>query len=149
MARKAKTPGPHQVQCYHCRHRFEVGGRAQSTSCPGCNKPVIVEDLVIDKLKAGLIELRTCGSITVKKKGRIMAEHIVAHGGIVCDGIIDAKKVLSGRPVVINKTATWRGDLEAPSLELKLGAKVKPSYFNIPADPQGLMDLDKPPNGGT
>lgn len=147
MARKAKSAGPHLVQCYHCRHRFEVGGRAQSTSCPGCNKPVIVEDLVIDKLKAGLIELRTCGSITVKKKGRIMAEHIVAHGGIVCDGIIEAKRVLSGKPVVINKTATWRGDLQAPSLELKLGAKVKPSYFDIPADPQGLADLGKPPCG--
>ncbi|MFI4860958.1 MAG: hypothetical protein ACIAXF_09790 [Phycisphaerales bacterium JB063] len=142
MARKAKSAGPHQVQCYHCRHRFEVGGRAQSTSCPGCNKPVIVEDIVVDKLKAGLIELRTCGSITVKKKGRIMAERIEAHGGIVCEGIIDAKKVLSGRRVVIGNKATFKGDLEAPSLDLKLGAKVKPSYFNIPADPLELADLD-------
>ena len=147
MARKAKAAGPHLVQCYHCRHRFEVGGRAQSTSCPGCNKPVIVEDIVVDRLKAGLIELRTCGSITVKKKGRIMAEHIVAHGGIVCDGIIEAKRVLSGKPVVLSKTATYRGDLQAPALEVRPGAKIKPSYIEVPADPQGLADLaDTPPD---
>ena len=147
MARKAKPVGPHEVQCYHCRHRFEVGGRAQSTSCPGCNKPVIVEDIVVDKLKAGLIELRTCGSITVKKKGRIMAERIEAHGGIICEGIIDSKQVLSGKIVVIGKNATFKGNLEAPALDLKLGAKVKPSYFNIPSDPLGLSQPDKPSKG--
>jgi len=58
-----------------------------------------------------------------------------------------AKQVLSGKTVVINKTATWRGDLQAPSLDLKLGAKVKPSYFDIPADPQGLADLGEPTSG--
>lgn len=147
MARKAKNAGPHLVQCYLCRHRFEVSGRAQSTSCPGCNKPVIVDNKVIDKIMYGLAEYRTCGSITIKKKGRLMAEHIVAHGGIVCDGTLEAKKVLSGKPVVISKTATWRGDLQAPSLDLKLGAKVKPSYFEVPADPQGLADLGKPRSG--
>jgi len=137
----AKNKGPRLVQCYHCRHRFEVGGRAQSTSCPGCNKPLIVEDLVIDKLKAGLIELRTCGSITVKKKGRIMAERIEAHGGIICHGIIEAKKVVSGQTLVLSKTATYRGDLEAPAVEMALGAKVKPSVFAVPSDPLGLADL--------
>ncbi|MBX2852064.1 MAG: polymer-forming cytoskeletal protein [Phycisphaeraceae bacterium] len=137
----AKNKGPRLVQCYHCRHRFEVGGRAQSTSCPGCNKPLIVEDLVIDKLKAGLIELRTCGSITVKKKGRIMADRIEAHGWIVCYGIIEAKKVVSGQTVVLAKSATYRGDLEAPAVEMALGAKVKPSQFAVPSDPLGLGDL--------
>lgn len=137
----AKNKGPRLVQCYHCRHRFEVGGRAQSTSCPGCNKPLIVEDLVIDKLKAGLIELRTCGSITVKKKGRIMADRIEAHGGIVCHGIIEAKQVVSGQTVVLAKSATYRGDLEAPAVEMAAGAKVKPSVFAVPSDPLELGDL--------
>ena len=102
---------------------------------------MIVEDLVIDKLKAGLIELRTCGSITVKKKGRIMADRIEAHGGIVCYGIIEAKKVVSGKAVVLAKSATFRGDLQAPSVEMAAGAKVKPSMFEVPSDPLGLADL--------
>ncbi len=137
----AKNKGPRLVQCYHCQHRFEVGGRAQSTSCPGCNKPLIVEDIVIDKLKAGLIELRTCGSITVKKKGRIMADRIEAHGGIICYGVIEAKEVISGGTVVLAKSATYRGDLKAPAVEMAAGAKVKPSLFEVPSDPLGLGDL--------
>ena len=102
---------------------------------------MIVEDIVIDKLKAGLIDLRTCGSITVKKKGRIMAERIEAHGGIICHGIIEAKKVISGQTLVLSKTATYRGDLDAPAVEMALGAKVKPSVFAVPRDPLGLADL--------
>ncbi|MEM1355127.1 MAG: polymer-forming cytoskeletal protein [Planctomycetota bacterium] len=137
----AKNKGPRQVQCYHCRHRFEVGGRAQSTSCPACNKPVIVEDIVVDKLKAGLIELRTCGSLTVKKKGRVMAERLEIHGGIHCDGIIEAKQVVSGKPVVLGKAATFRGDLDAPAFQITAGAKIKPSMIQVPSDPLDLADL--------
>ena len=141
----ARNKGPRTVQCYHCQHRFEVGGRAQSTSCPNCNKPLIVEDIVVDKLKAGLIELRTCGSITVKKKGRIMAERIEAHGGIVCDGVIDAKQVISGDTVVLGKASTYRGDLRAPAVKMALGAKVKPSLFEVPSNP---LDVDSDQTGG-
>jgi len=102
---------------------------------------LIVEDLVIDKLKAGLIDLRTCGSITVKKKGRIMADRIEAHGGIVCEGVIEAKHVLCGKTLVLGKHATYRGDLKALAVEMALGAKVKPSLFEVPSDPLGLADL--------
>lgn len=139
----AKNKGPRTIQCYHCRHRFEVGGRAQSTSCPGCNKPLIVEDIVVDKLKAGLIELRTCGSITVKKKGRIMADRIEAHGGILCEGVIEAKHVISGRTLELAKGSTYRGDLKAPAVIMALGAKVKASVFEVPSDPLGLADLNE------
>ena len=137
----ARNKGPRTVQCYHCRHRFEVGGRAQSTSCPKCNKPLIVEDIVVDKLKAGLIELRTCGSITVKKKGRVMADRIEAHGGIICEGVIEAKSVISGKTLELGKAATYRGDLKAPAVKMALGAKVRASVFEVPSDPLGLADL--------
>ena len=137
----AKNYQPREVQCYHCRHRFEVGGRAQSTSCPACNKPLIVKDEVIDRMRIGLRELRTCGKIIVKKKGRLAAEHIEAHGGIECDGVIDAKHVVSGQTVRLGPKASYRGDLEAPAVEMAAGAKVAPSLFQVPADPLGLADL--------
>lgn len=141
----AKNKGPRTIQCYHCRHRFEVGGRAQSTSCPNCNKPLIVEDIIVDKLKAGLIELRTCGSITVKKKGRVMADRIEAHGGIVCEGVIEAKQVVCGGALVLGKTATYRGDLQAHAVVMAAGARVKPSVFAVPSDPLGLDEPGEPP----
>ena len=139
----AKNKGPRTVQCYHCRHRFEVGGRAQSTSCPGCNKPLIVEDKVIDKMMYGLNELRTCGSITIKKKGRLMAKFVEAHEGIVCDGTLDADRVVSGKTLVLNKTATYRGDLQAPAVKMALGAKVKACQFEVPSNPLGLADPEQ------
>lgn len=141
----AKAVGPKTVQCYHCRHRFEVSGRAQSTSCPSCNKPLIVEDIVVDKLRAGLIELRTCGSITIKKRGRLMSERVEAHGGIVCEGIIDARQVISGKTVHLGPKSTYRGDLKAPAVIMEKGAKVHASLFEVPADPLGLANLGQTP----
>lgn len=142
----ARNTGPRLVQCYHCRHRFEVGGRTQSTSCPGCNKPVIVEDIVVDRLRAGLVELRTCGKVTIKKKGRLMvAKSVEAHGGVECEGVMEARKVISGQTVVIGPKCQWHGDIEAPAVIMHAGARVKPSMFNVPSDPLGLADLPPRP----
>jgi len=141
----ARNKGPRLIQCYHCRHRFEVGGRAQSTSCPGCNKPLIVEDLVYDKKKSGIgkLKVQTCGSVTVKKGGRLTAELVEAHGGVNCQGTIEAKRVISGKAVVLGKTGLFYGTLHAPGVEMALGAKVKPSLFEVPSDPLGLADLEE------
>ena len=139
----AKNKGPRTVQCYHCRHRFEVGGRAQSTSCPGCNKPLIVEDLVFDTKRSGIgrIKVQTCGKITVKKGGRVTAELVEAHEGIVCQGTIEAKQVISGTTLVLGKASLFYGALQAPAVDMASGAKVKPSLFEVPSDPLGLGDL--------
>lgn len=141
----ARQLGPRLVQCYHCRHRFEVSSRAQSTSCPGCNKALMVGDEHITKLRGPLKELRTCGRITVSKRGRLIAETIEAHGGIDCQGIIDAKKVLSGATVTLGPKCDYHGNLTAPAVEMQKGAKVKPSMFAVPSDPLGLT---QPPEAG-
>ena len=141
----ARHTGPRMVQCYHCRHRFEVSSRAQSTSCPGCNKALMVGDEHITKLRGPLKELRTCGRITVSKRGRLIAEHIEAHGGIDCQGIIDAKHVLSGETVTLGPKSDYHGELTAPGVVMHKGAKVKPSRFAVPEDPLGLADLHDPP----
>ncbi|MFW6060159.1 MAG: polymer-forming cytoskeletal protein [Phycisphaeraceae bacterium] len=138
----ARHAGPRTVQCYHCHHRFEVGGRAQSTSCPGCNKPVIVGDMVIKQLKGPLKEVRTCGRIEIHKRGRVLAELIEAHGGIECLGTIDAQRVLSGRPVTLGPKSRFKGDLTAPSLKIQKGARIDGGRFTVPDDALGLGDLE-------
>lgn len=139
----ARNKGPRTVQCYHCQHRFEVGGRAQSTSCPSCNKPLRVEDFVFDKKKSGIgkLKVQTCGSVTVMKGGRLTAELVEAHGGVTCHGTIEAKHVISGKTLVLGKTSVFYGHLQAPGVEMAAGAKVKPSLFEVPSDPLGLSDL--------
>lgn len=138
----ARHSGSRLVQCYHCRHRFEVGGRTRSTSCPNCNKPVIVEDIVVKSgVRGPLREDRTCGKVIVGKRGRLLAHHLEAHGGIECEGVLEARTIISGKPVTIGPKATFKGDLSAPALTIKLGAKLGASDLRIPDDPLGLGDL--------
>ncbi|MEX0653506.1 MAG: polymer-forming cytoskeletal protein [Phycisphaeraceae bacterium] len=139
MARHAAT---RLVQCYHCRHRFEVGGRAQSTSCPGCYKPVIVGDVVVSTLKP-VTEVRTCGAIVVKKKGRIIAKLVEAHAGIDCDGTIDAKTVRGGVGVRLSSRSHFKGDLTATKLVIEEGARVEGGFFDIPNDDLELSTLGR------
>ena len=137
----ARHAGPRTVQCYHCRHRFEVGGRAQSTSCPGCNKALMVGDMVIKQLKGPLKEVRTCGRIEVRKRGRVLADLIEAHGGIECHGTIDARQVISGKTVTLANRCRFKGDLQAPGLKIVSGARIDGGRFTIPDDSLGVDDL--------
>lgn len=138
----ARHSGPRTVQCYHCRHRFDVGGRAQSTSCPHCHKALIVADVIVDKLRGPLREIRTCGRVQVNKRGRLIAELIEAHGGIECLGIIESHRVVSGAAVTLGPKAQFKGDLQAPSLEIQLGARLY-GWIQTPDDPLGLSDLPR------
>ncbi len=127
------------VQCYHCRHRFEVGQSAESTNCPGCNQRVIVGDIVVKALMP-TARVQTCGRVVVKKKGRINAELVEAHDGLEMLGGLTAS-VLCGGLVVIGPGAKWNGDCQAHSLEIKPGAKIEGGVFEVPADSLGLNDL--------
>lgn len=108
----------------------------------------MVGDEHITKLRGPLKELRTCGRITVSKRGRLIAETIEAHGGIDCQGIIDAKHVLSGTTVTLGPKCDYHGDLTAPNVDMHKGAKVKPSKFAVPEDPLDLGTLQQEPDTG-
>ena len=129
---------PRLVQCYLCRHRFEVGRRAQSTACPQCSRAVIVGDVNVKQLKP-VTAVKTCGRVVVHRKGRVIAKTVEAHLGIEVRGVLDAK-VVSGGPVVIGAKARWKGDCSAPSVIIKPGAQVA-GYFAVPDDRLGVGDL--------
>lgn len=145
----ARALPPKTVQCYHCDHRFEVGGRAQSTSCPGCYKSVIVHDIEIGNQVGPKTELKTCGKIVIKKRGRLICQRIVAHDGLICEGIIDAKTVASRMPVTLGKKSNFKGDLTAPSVDIQAGAVIQPSQFAIGPlidEPDGEGSAAPPPD---
>jgi len=111
---------------------------AMSRPCPHCHKPVLIEDVVVKAYKP-VVKLQTCGRLIVRKGGRVNAKHVEAHGGVQCDGAIHAA-VVSGGPVSLGKNAERKGDLDAPSLTVKAGAKVLGGYFRIPANPLDSND---------
>ena len=145
----ARSLPPREVQCYFCDHRFEVGGRAQSTSCPKCYKAVIVHDIEIKNQVGPKSELKTCGQIIIKKRGRLICQTVVAHNGLVCEGIIDARTVQSRTTVTLGPKSTFKGDLTAPAVEMAAGAKVKRSRFDIgrPPDPPAPPAHSDVPDG--
>ncbi|MBL9032391.1 MAG: polymer-forming cytoskeletal protein [Phycisphaerae bacterium] len=127
------------IQCYHCRRRFEAPRRALSTSCPGCSKPLVVEDVVI-KTAHSVRKIQTCGRLIVQKKGRVMAGIIEAHAGVEVEGILEGN-VVSGGLVRIGPKAQWKGDCRAPRLAVELGACIARGFFSVPEDALGVSDL--------
>ncbi len=111
-----------------------------STSCPHCHKPVIVQDVIVKGLKTTQ-KLQTCGRVIIKSRGRVMAGKIEAHGGIEVLGALSGN-VVSGGPVVIGPKGRWKGDCRAPTLEVKLGARIESGFFEIPTDCLGVGDLN-------
>ena len=101
----------------------------------------MVGDLHIKQLKGPLKEVRTCGRIHITKRGRVLADLVEAHGGIYCLGTIDARRVLSGKPVTLGNKSRFKGDLTAPGLNVESGARIDGGYFAIPHDPLSLEDL--------
>ena len=58
-----------------------------STSCPGCHKPVVVEDIVVTGLKRTQ-KLQTCGRIVIKSRGRVIAGAVEAQSGLEVHGAL-------------------------------------------------------------
>lgn len=134
----SRRSGPRTVQCYECRRRFQVGGRAESTACPGCGRAVIVGDVVVRQLKP-VTTVRTCGRVIVQRRGRVIARRVEAHLGLDVLGVLDAD-VVSGGPVHIGPRAQWKGDCRAPTVVISPGARVS-GRFSVPDDSLGLADL--------
>ena len=128
------------MQCYHCRHRFDVSRKAESVNCPECQQRVIVGDVVVRELRP-VSRVQTCGRIVVHEKARINAELVEAHEGLEVLGGLSSAQVICGGPVVIGPKARWAGDCSAPSLEIRLGAKIEKGRFTVPDDGLGLANL--------
>jgi len=58
-------------------------------------------------------------------------------------GGLSSAQVVSGGPVVIGPKARWAGDCCAPSLEIRLGARIEGGRFTVPDDGLGLSDLPR------
>ncbi len=124
MARKKKTPVRRKIRCYLCGRSLEVSAKAMSSTCPGCNRAIKIEDVIV-KSYVPVIELQTCGKIKVTKRGRVAAKHILSGDGIDCEGSIDGCVETEGK-VKFGPKAVWRGKtLQSRSLAIADGATLQ------------------------
>lgn len=126
----AKASVQRTIQCYHCRHQFEVSVQTMSTACPKCYKAIRLEDLIV-KVHHAVRKIQTCGRVVVHRKGKVVAQFIEAHGGVEIEGILEGD-VLSGSTVRIGAKAQWKGGCRAPSVSIEDGAVISGGYFVVP-----------------
>lgn len=126
MAKKATA---REVVCYHCGRAFEIGSRAMTVSCPGCFRPVLVEDIVVRNVQ-GNTTLQTCGRLVVQRRGRVVAKRIQAIGGVEMLGTLEASVECEGA-VRIGAGGKWKGDCTAPVLRVESGASILGGFFRI------------------
>jgi hypothetical protein len=131
MATEKKSPR-RNIQCYLCGNRFEVSLRAMSTTCPGCNKAIKIEDVTV-KTYLPVNDLQTCGKVTIAKNGRVVAKRIQSGDGVVCEGVMEGAVETDGI-VTLGPKSSWKGDhLFSRSLELTDGAKLL-GHVTVPWD---------------
>lgn len=126
---RSKAPASRAVRCYHCGHAHDVAARATRVSCPKCAKSLRVEDVTI-KTTEGWQHFQTCGRVVILAKGKLIAQSIEAQGGIEVRGGIETKTYRGG-PVILKKSAVWRGDCAAPALAMEEGARIQNGRFTI------------------
>jgi len=119
-----RKPAPRRnVRCYLCGHESEVSTKTMSTTCPGCNRAIKIEDVVI-KSYLPVNELQTCGKIRITKRGRVVAKIIQSGDGIECEGAMEGAVETDGS-VSLGAKASWKGpSLLTRSLLLVDGAKL-------------------------
>jgi cytoskeletal protein CcmA (bactofilin family) len=96
-----------------------------SVTCKFCNKSLKLIDVRFDKYEARRV-IDTCGTVTVEKKGNVVADKINC-GGLVVRGKIKAT-IISRGPVMVGPEAEIKGDVSAPTLAVGAGAILEGHY---------------------
>ncbi len=121
----AKKPSAkRKIRCYLCGRGLEVSTKTMSTTCPGCNRAIKIEDVLV-KSYVPVNELQTCGRIKITKRGRVAARQVQSGEGIECEGSIDANVETDGE-MKLGPKAVWRGrTLQSRSLAIADGARLE------------------------
>ena len=118
-----------QVHCTHCNQPSEVSEKAMSVFCPHCKKRLILEDFRIKSYTA-VRDFATCGDVVVEKRGMIAARLLV--GNLLVKGTVQGEIEVRDK-LEVSKTGDVRGDIRAPRLVVRTGAKIR-GYCRIGPD---------------
>lgn len=118
LATKKCEPAVKQVVCTHCGSPTEVARRAMSVFCPHCKQRLILEDFKIRSYYA-VRDFSTCGDIVVERKGHVVAP--IKVGNLIVKGKVQGQVTARGK-VSIAKTGSFKGEIQAPCLDVENGA---------------------------
>jgi hypothetical protein len=110
-----------ETYCPHCQKKLMVSKRAFSVVCPFCHQRVEVEDHVIDDYYTISI-IESSGSLRVARSGSLYATVKVTNLDV--EGQMHGSVNVKGK-VTVEPGGKLEGDVIAPRLEVKPGAKLK------------------------
>lgn len=120
---------PRGVVCYHCGSRIVSTVAARSTSCPSCNRRVMLDDIVIEVAGMWSGQIETCGCVVIRPTARLSTRLIAATESIGVSGVVTSRLACRGL-VSIHHDATFKGDCEAAELTVEAGASIV-GHFDI------------------
>lgn len=91
-----------------------------SAVCPHCNRRLVVEDIHVRRYHA-VREVATCGDVVVDPRASLVAA--VKAGNLEVAGTVQGHIIAIGQ-VVLRKTASVFGDIQAPRLVVENGASL-------------------------
>jgi hypothetical protein len=134
-----KETGPKTVCCPMCSGTLEIGATAQSVVCRHCNNTIKVGDQKITAY-AATVSLETCGSLTIEKKGALVAQKRVVASSLILKGSLKGNTTIY-ESAHIAAGAQMVGELKARTLVIEDGATLKgfieinPSGGAVKVDP--------------
>src|SRR5579862_1178071 len=88
-----KATGPRTICCPNCAGAQEVSASAQSVVCRNCNVNIKVGDEKITNYSA-TVALEICGSLTIEKKGALVAQKRVVASDLTLKGSLKGNTVV-------------------------------------------------------
>ena len=135
-----KLTGPRIVCCPNCAGTQEVSASAQSVVCHHCNVNIRVTDEKITNYSA-TVALETCGSLTIEKKGALVAQKRVVASDLTLKGSLKGNTTIYEK-AHIAAGAQMIGALKARVLTVEDGASLKGFIQVIPGD--GCVTIEPP-----
>ena len=121
---------PRAVTCYHCGSAIESTASARSSSCPNCNRRIVLDDMIIEvaTMRSGPIE--TCGRVVIGPDARLTTRSIAAAESIEIWGDVTSRIACRGLVSLVSGSV-FKGDCVAKELEVSEGAVIKGGHFTI------------------
>lgn len=122
-------PAKRIIECYECGYKFQLHGRAATTTCNKCRKVLDLTDHVIDGKWSK--SFKTAGTVRLTEKGVLQSGEIVANDFIL-EGTIEAGKIRAMRRLELHPGARFsEQNIKAPDLLIAAGATIA---FTEPAE---------------
>lgn len=124
-ARVARTaiPVKHHIECYECNYKFQMHGRATSSSCPKCRTLLDLADHTIDGEWVDTI--KTAGTIRITPTGVLKSGNLIA-SEIILEGILEGGRVRALHVLELGAGAIFsEKNVTAPDLRIAAGAEFK------------------------